>query len=320
MSTDAVRRPTPGVMAPRDLPAAELVPFARAAEQAGFEELWIVEDLGFHGGVTQAATALASTSTIRVGLGILPVATRNVAFAAMELASLADLFPGRVVAGIGHGVPTWIRQVGAWPASPLTLFSEYAAALTALLRGERVTTDGRYVSLADVGLESPPATPPPVVAGVRGPKSLAVARDVLDGVVLAEPSAAPYVAQARSAVGPAARLVVFAFAALDDDGARARELVRPLLAGLGDAELSAHVDPLPFAADLRALRARHASGEWFAADLPDVWVDALTLAGTAADVRARIDDLGAAGADTVVLIPVGGADAGTPARLAGAVR
>ncbi len=96
---------TAGVMLPRDLAAAEIVPFARRAEELGFGEVWIVEDLGFHGGIAQAATVLAVTSRIRVGIGILPAGARNVAFTAMELATLARLHPGRLVAGIGHGVP-----------------------------------------------------------------------------------------------------------------------------------------------------------------------------------------------------------------------
>lgn len=122
---------TAGVMLPRDLAAAEIVPFARRAEELGFGEVWIVEDLGFHGGIEQAATVLAVTSRIRVGIGILPAGARNVAFAAMELATLARLRPA--------------------------LFAEYARTLTGLLRGERVRVDGRYVRLDGAGLETVPA-------------------------------------------------------------------------------------------------------------------------------------------------------------------
>ncbi|MFD4255726.1 LLM class flavin-dependent oxidoreductase [Amycolatopsis thermoflava] len=293
---------TAGVMLPRDLAAAEIVPFARRAEELGFGEVWIVEDLGFHGGIAQAATVLAVTSRIRVGIGILPAAARNVAFTAMELATLARLHPGRLVAGIGHGVPGWMRQVGAWPASPLTLFAEYARALTGLLRGERVRAEGRYVRLDGAGLETAPETVPPVLAGVRGPKSLAVAGAELDGVILAEPAPAEYIAAARRILPPQARVVVFGHAVVDPDAEAARARVRPLLAAIGDPELSAHVDPLPFAAELRALRARHQDGDSFAAALPGEWVDALTLTGPADAVRRRIAGLGA---DSVVLIPVG---------------
>ncbi|WP_020418029.1 LLM class flavin-dependent oxidoreductase [Amycolatopsis sp. ATCC 39116] len=293
---------TAGVMLPRDLAAAEIVPFARRAEELGFGEVWIVEDLGFHGGIAQAATVLAVTSRIRVGIGILPAGARNVAFTAMELATLARLHPGRLVAGIGHGVSGWMRQVGAWPSSPLTLFAEYARALTALLRGERVRVEGRYVRLDGAGLETAPETVPPVLAGVRGPKSLAVAGAELDGVILAEPAPAEYIAAARRILPPHKQVVAFGHAVVDPDAEAARAQVRPLLTAIGDPELSAHVDPLPFASELRALRARHQDGDSFAAALPGEWVDELTLAGPADVVRRRIAGLGA---DSVVLIPVG---------------
>ncbi|WP_116100918.1 LLM class flavin-dependent oxidoreductase [Amycolatopsis thermalba] len=293
---------TAGVMLPRDLAAAEIVPFARRVGVAGFGEVWVVEDLGFHGGIAQAATVLAVTRRIRVGIGILPAGARNVAFTAMELATLAHLHPGRVVAGIGHGVPGWMRQVGAWPSSPLTLFAEYARALTGLMRGERVRVEGRYVRLADAGLESPPETVPPVLAGVLAPKSLAVAGAELDGVILAEPAPAEYIAAARRILPPHARVVAFEHAVVHPDAETARAQLRPLLAEVTKRSLVPHVEPLPFVAELRELRARHADAESFAAALPGEWVDALTLAGPADAVRQRIAGLGA---DSVVMIPVG---------------
>ncbi|MEK8170665.1 LLM class flavin-dependent oxidoreductase [Streptomyces sp. M19] len=104
--------------AARDLPARDVLPYARQAEDLGFEQLWVVEDLGWRGGIAQAASVLASTTNITVGIGILPAGARNVCFAAMELATLAQLHPGRLIAGVGHGMPDWMRQAGSWPASP----------------------------------------------------------------------------------------------------------------------------------------------------------------------------------------------------------
>lgn len=185
-----------GVMLPRDLPVDEILGYAQRAEELGFDELWVVEDLGFRGGVAQAGAVLARTSRITVGIGILPAGARNAAFAAMELATLAQLFPGRVIAGIGHGMPDWMRQVGAWPASPLTLLEEYTVAVRTLLRGEPGPAAGRYVKVEGVVIGEKPQVVPPVVLGVRGPRSIAVAGRVSDGVLLAEPAAPPYVESA----------------------------------------------------------------------------------------------------------------------------
>src|SRR4051812_48411576 len=164
-----------GVLLPRDLPADRFRAFARRAEALGFDELWVVEDCFFRGGVAQAGVALASTERIRVGIGILPAAVRNAAFTAMEAGTLAELFPGRVDVGIGHGMTGWMRQVGALPSSPLAMLEEHLTAVRSALHGAGVDVAGRYVTLHDVRLESPPARPPRVLAGVRGPRSLAVA-------------------------------------------------------------------------------------------------------------------------------------------------
>lgn len=191
---------TVGVLLPRDLPADRILPYARRAEELGFGALWVVEDLGFRGGIAQAAAVLASTDRIRVGIGLLPAGARNVAFAALEIASLAQLFPGRVDVAVGHGMPAWMRSVGQWPRSPLTLLREYVDALRALLRGELTQRRGQYVHLDGVQLD-PSALPdvvPDILAGVRGPKSLALSGEVADGTVLAEPVAPEY---ARAALG-----------------------------------------------------------------------------------------------------------------------
>jgi alkanesulfonate monooxygenase SsuD/methylene tetrahydromethanopterin reductase-like flavin-dependent oxidoreductase (luciferase family) len=296
-----------GVLLPRDLPADQVLPYARRADALGFAELWVVEDLGFRGGMAQAAAVLAVTERIRVGVGILPVGARNVAFAAMEAGTVAELFPGRLHLGIGHGMPDWMRQVGAWPGSFLTAFEEYVTALRALLRGEEVTVDGRYVHLDHVRLENPPTVVPPVIAGVRGPKSLAVAGRVADGTVLAEPVGPEYLAVARGHIGdaPGHRVVAYDVASVDPVGAVARERVRPALAWVGDPGWAPHIDPLPFAAEFRELRDRTPDRDAFAAALPDAWLDRLAVVGTPEQARARLDELAVAGADAVALAPAG---------------
>jgi hypothetical protein len=156
----------------------------RTAEEAGLEELWLWEDCFLEGGISAAAAALAWTERVRVGVGLLPVPLRNVAVTAMEAATLHRMFPGRAIVGVGHGVQDWMGQVGARAESPVTLLREYLVALRALLRGERVTTDGRYVKLDDVGLDWPPQTPVEILAGATGPRTLRLSGEFADGTVL----------------------------------------------------------------------------------------------------------------------------------------
>lgn len=298
-----------GVVAPRDLPAAQFKDFVSTAENAGFGQLWIVEDLSYAGGFAQAAAALAWSEHLHVGIGIAPAAVRNPAFLAMEVASLAKMFPGRITIGLGHGVVSWMRQVGAWPASALTLMRETTEAVRALLRGERVTVDGRYVKLDDVVLDVPPEVVPPIVAGVRGPRSLELAGQVMDGVLLAEPSTPEYIAAMRSQVGVADGaeflLPTYNFAVVDDDEERAIEIARPSVATLRGADWATHIEPLPFAEQWRELSLANPSDADFAAALPAEWIMELALVGTPDRIKARIEELFAAGATSVSMFPQG---------------
>jgi alkanesulfonate monooxygenase SsuD/methylene tetrahydromethanopterin reductase-like flavin-dependent oxidoreductase (luciferase family) len=267
----------------RDRSVRELPGFCRDLEAAGLDDIWVVEDLSWAGSITTAATALAATERLRVGIGVAPAPLRNPALLAMELATLAELYPGRLVAGIGHGVASWMAQVGAKVTGPLALLSETVSSVRALLAGERISVEGSYVQLREVALTHPPAVPPKVVVGAIRPKSLQLAGRVGDGAVLAEGvgpdavrAALANVATGRAegtAHGPA-ELVVFTHLVVEPDAAELARLTEPIRAefatvhGIAPAEVA-------------------------------------LAEGSAAQVAERIEALWAAGADTVVLRPVG---------------
>lgn len=275
--------------------------YARGVERLGFDELWVVEDCFYAGAVAAGSEALASTGRISVGLGVLPAVLRNAAGAALEIAALARMFPGRVRPGFGHGVTSWMHQIGAFPASQFAALEETTAAVRALLRGGTVTVDGRHVHLDAVALEFPPPLVPPVATGVRGPRSLRLSGRVADGTVLTELSTPEYVRWARQRIDEgraeagrtdAHHVTVYAHAAPD------RDAVRPLVAeGLRDGGSSGQWGAL--ASPIAALCG--SSPADLAAALPDAWLDALTVSGDSA--RRSVDGLRDAGADSVVLIP-----------------
>jgi alkanesulfonate monooxygenase SsuD/methylene tetrahydromethanopterin reductase-like flavin-dependent oxidoreductase (luciferase family) len=134
--------PSLGIVFPAAAAVESLPAFARKVEAAGFAELWLVEDCFLSGGLTMAATALAVTERLVVGIGLLPAAVRNPAIAAMEVASLARLHPGRIRVAIGRGVPSWMAQIGAAPRRRMAALEEVVVAIRALLRGETVTLAG----------------------------------------------------------------------------------------------------------------------------------------------------------------------------------
>jgi 5,10-methylenetetrahydromethanopterin reductase len=300
---DAAGRPALGfVVRPEHLPE-DVASLARGVEAAGFDEVWLWEDCFFAGGVAAAATALAATARVRVGVGILPAPVRNPAFAAMEIAALTRMHPGRVLPGIGHGVAAWMRQIGAKPESQLSLLEETVGAIQALLAGTEVTVDGRYVRLDGVRLDHPPDEPPPVSVGVRRARSLALSGRVADGTILSELSSVPYLrwARARIAATRPHRLTVYAWCSVDRDPSAARSALRPVVAErLLDG--GPQVEQLGIAEEVAAMAA-DGGVEAVIAGMPDAWIDSVAVVGTPEECAAAVAALGAAGADAVVLVP-----------------
>ncbi|WP_433009197.1 LLM class flavin-dependent oxidoreductase [Kribbella sp. CA-294648] len=174
-----------GLVFPPSMPPESIRAAAVSAETAGLDDFWVSEDCFKESAVASAVAALAATERVRVGIALLPVPLRSVAQAAMELATIDRLFPGRFVGGIGHGVQLWMEQAGVRAEAPLTLLREYATALRRLLDGEEVTVSGQYVRLEEVRLTYPPSQSPPLLIGAAGPKSLSAAGELGTGTMLA---------------------------------------------------------------------------------------------------------------------------------------
>jgi 5,10-methylenetetrahydromethanopterin reductase len=283
--------PRIGVMFPAKRPVAELPAFARRIEQAGYDELWLAEDCFLHGGLTAATAVLAGTERLAVGIGLLPVAVRNPAIAAMELATLAELYPGRTQVAFGHGVASWMRQIGARPADRIVALRETMAAVRALLQGEEVSHAGRFVTLDRVRLEHPPAAPPALLVGTTGERAIGVAAAVGDGVLLPEGASAEAVAWAGGLLGDGATLVTYAWLCIDEDGARVERDLLPAVARWRDGGLYGN------------LVAR--AGAAAAGPLDTAAVRAVAVSGSAEQCAEAVTARASAGASSVVLTPVG---------------
>ena len=258
------------------LPPERLRAVVRLADAAGLEELWLWEDCFREGGISAAAAALAWSEQVRVGVGLLPVPLRNVAITAMEVATLDRLFPGRAILGVGHGVQDWMGQVGARVESPVTLLREHLDALRALLRGERLTTDGRYVKLDDVALDWPPAGPVEILAGATGPRTLRLSGAAADGTILTASTPPDGVRRARQLI---------------DEG----------------RESAGRTEPHKVVVYLLTATGPDATAR-LRAELADEGVESvpdLGVAGDAGTVAKAVQRLAEAGADTVILQPTG---------------
>jgi 5,10-methylenetetrahydromethanopterin reductase len=299
-----------GIIFTADRPPEALAAFAAATESAGLDELWLWEDCFLAGGIATTATALAATRRLTVGLGVMPAVFRNPVAAAMEIATLARLHPKRFIAGLGHGSPVWMDQIGALPAKPVRALEETTIAIRRLLAGERVTTNGDYVNLKDVRLEQAPPVAPPVVLGVRRPFGLRAAGRSADGTILAEPAAPAYIRWARRRIdeGRAAagrtgphRVTVFVKGRIDSNRDHARRVIAQAVL---DESVAAQLAPLERDSDIGQLR-EIGDPAAIAPRIPADLLDQLTATGTPEQVLASLTAIAATGVDSIAFAPIG---------------
>ncbi|HSD85115.1 MAG TPA: LLM class flavin-dependent oxidoreductase [Anaerolineae bacterium] len=304
--------PALGVIFHPRFPPETLADYARRAESAGFDELWLWDDCFLPGAFTSAAVALSATQKLKVGIGLLPATVYNPLFAAMEITTLACAFPNRILPGFGHGVGTWMTQIGAAPKSSMKALEETVTVVRQLLRGESVTTHGTQVNLDRVQMQLTPAVVPPLYVGAMRDKSLRLAGRMGDGTILTGMSSPAYVRWAWEHIHASMaevgrthhRLVVYLDVKVNRDGEMARTAMRRALAERllwADVQLNA----LGIAAEVDAFIKAHGR-EGIAPYMPDDWLDAFSAAGTPDRVADAIQHLAAAGADSIVFQPLNG--------------
>ena len=302
-----------GVLVHGSTPPNKLVGVCRSIEDAGFGTLWLAEDYFFLGGPTSAAMALQATRSIPVGIGILSAVVRHPAVTAMEISTLGLAYPGRLAAGIGHGVPFWTRQMGLYPSSPLRSLRTVIESCRALLDGQTLTIEDGPYRFDYVTLTHPNPGGVPLYAGVIGPKSLELSGEIADGTIMSVIAAPDYLDFARRSIDKGAvrsgrdagahAMPTFVLYHVDPDPAVARAAGREGLAFYLQA-----VGPTPMTgvygindqlSEILALGDLAA----VAAALPEEWVETFTVSGSPAECVRKIRTFLAAGATEVVLAP-----------------
>ena len=168
----------------RDVRWPEYVAMARAAEEVGFDSVWVGDHLLYRGGGrpergpwdawTLLAGVAAVTERVRIGPLVACTAFRSPGVLARTAAAVDELSGGRLVLGLGAG---WnepeFRAFGLPFDHRVARFEEAFEIVRRLIGGERVTFAGRYHAVQDALLLPPPARRPPLMVGANGPRMLA---------------------------------------------------------------------------------------------------------------------------------------------------
>ncbi len=181
-------------------PGPRVVEYARLAERLGYSRIWLYDSPLLYPDVWMTLAQVAqATSRIGLGPGVLVPGLRHVAAQAAAIATLETLAPGRVAVAVGTGFTG--RRLFGKPPLAWSRVSESLRALRALLRGEEARVEGSLIRMLHPPgfvAERPLATP--ILVAANGPRGLAVARELGDGVLamLEPPAGFRWCAVARS--------------------------------------------------------------------------------------------------------------------------
>lgn len=164
-------------------PGPQVVEHVELAEQLGYQRAWIYDSPALYPDVWVTLARIAErTSRIAIGPGVLVPNLRHVLVQASAIATLEQLAPGRTVVAVGTGFTG--RMALGQRALRWAYVERYLRQLRALLSGETIEIDGAAVRM----LHPPGFAPPfpirvPIIVAANGPKGLAVARQLGDGVM-----------------------------------------------------------------------------------------------------------------------------------------
>ena len=158
-------------------PTMEVVGWAKEVERCGYDLLGISDSQSIYRDVyVTLALCAANTERIRFGPRVITPVTRHPAVAACAAATLAELAPGRTMVAIGTG-DSAAFNLGLRPAS-LAELSEYALAIRSLIRSGTAIYHGKKAQFTWG------RTPVPIFLAASGPKTLHLAGQIADGVVI----------------------------------------------------------------------------------------------------------------------------------------
>lgn len=305
------------------LPARDAVALGVKAESLGYDSVWFHESLYQRDVFSYISSVLLSTSRIRVGSGAINTFTRHPLVSAATFASLSELSGGRAIMGLGLGSFPTIPNIGyrIFPVSetkPLKRVKEYVSICRSFWAGEKLSFKGEFYTAEKLQSDIKLSLKVPIYIASLSELTQRYAGSEADGAILSPSlatlrttaSMADHVRSGEKASGRTVEKASYLLTSVDENGAKARDAVRGFyffLYQLGDvikpeslAEYGVSLE------DVERFRAAWKRGDPGAKTLvPDKAVDALTVAGTPSEARAKIEEYRGVGVDLPILMPIG---------------
>jgi 5,10-methylenetetrahydromethanopterin reductase len=167
-----------------DVSPERFIRVAQVAEDAGFDQIWVSNDLFLRAAPVLLTAAARHTTRIGLGTCILNPYSMHPAEIAMTAATLQEVSSGRFRLGIAAGAQEFLGWAGIVRAQPLARTREAVVAVRTLLAGGRpARVPGAGEGWHDEAHLRVPAAPAPIYVGGMSPKMLELAGEVADGVL-----------------------------------------------------------------------------------------------------------------------------------------
>ena len=213
-------------------PVSEVAQFVSQCEEAGFDGVGILDSQMLERDVfVSMAMAAQATSRIRISSAVLNPVTRHVSVMASAMKTVSEMAPGRAEFWIGRGFST-VQTIGVPPAT-VSEMRQCVLTLKSLLSGESVSFKG-----ATSRMRHGDAQLPRILIAAHGPRTIEVAGEVADGVLLQVGIHPRSMELARQHLEAGARragrntddleVILRATTIIRDDQQEAREVARPL--------------------------------------------------------------------------------------------
>jgi len=158
--------------------------YAIQAEKIGFDYLWITDHFNNRNVYVSLAMVAAYTERIRFGPGVTNPYLVHPVVTAQAVATLNEIAPGRVVCGLGVGDKTTLQMVNIEQTKPLATIRESVRVIREISSGGSLEMQGEIFKVSGAKLNFKVVDPVPVFIGAQGPKMLALAAEIGDGVLI----------------------------------------------------------------------------------------------------------------------------------------
>ncbi len=158
--------------------------YAIQAEKIGFDYLWITDHFNNRNVYVSLAIISAYTERIRLGPGVTNPYLVHPVVTAQAVATLNEISPGRIVCGLGVGDKTTLQMVNVNQTKPLATILESVRIIREITSGRTLEMNGAIFSGSGAKLNFKVANPVSIFVGAQGPKMLALAAEVGDGVLI----------------------------------------------------------------------------------------------------------------------------------------